>query len=103
MNGAPASPVVAAMNVTKTFAGKHRALSDVSFTIRRGEIFGLLGHNGAGKSTALGILLGMITPDQGKILIEGIPVQTRREEALRHVGAIFEAPAFYSELSGWRN
>ncbi len=103
MNGAPATPVVEAKNLTKRFPGNHRALSGVSFTINRGEIFGLLGHNGAGKSTALGILLGMIAPDQGEILIEGIPVQTRREEALRHVGAIFETPAFYSELSGWRN
>lgn len=79
------------------------ALDDVSFKVSEGEIFGLLGHNGAGKSTALGILLGMVYPDAGEVLIGGRSVQHEREPALRQVGAIFEAPAFYEYLSGWQN
>lgn len=79
------------------------ALDDFSFTVDRGEICGLLGHNGAGKSTALGILLGMVHPDRGEALIDGISVQRERRRALSRVGAIFEAPAFYEYLSGWRN
>lgn len=86
----------------KTFGGKP-ALNDVSFHVRRGEIYGLLGHNGAGKSTSLGIILGMVMPDQGDVTIDGISVLQSRSKALRKVGAIFEAPAFYDYLSGWEN
>jgi ABC-2 type transport system ATP-binding protein len=86
----------------KTF-GKKPALHDVGFQLERGEIYGLLGHNGAGKSTTLGIILGMVAPGQGEVLIDGISVQQNRSQALRKVGAIFEAPAFYDYLSGWEN
>lgn len=86
----------------KTFGGKP-ALNDVSFHVKRGEIYGLLGHNGAGKSTSLGIILGMVMPDQGDVTIDGISVLQSRSKALRKVGAIFEAPAFYDYLSGWEN
>jgi ABC-2 type transport system ATP-binding protein len=79
------------------------ALDDVSFQVGRGEIYGLLGHNGAGKSTSLGIILGMVMPDQGDVTIDGISVLHHRSKALRKVGAIFEAPAFYDYLSGWDN
>lgn len=91
-------------SVTKRFsATRPPALDAVSFTVASGEIFGLLGHNGAGKSTAMGILLGLVRPDAGSAWIDGIPVQTRREAALARTGAIFEAPRFYEYLSGWRN
>lgn len=86
----------------KSFGGKP-ALHDVSFTVARGEIHGLLGHNGAGKSTTLGIILGMVMPDAGDVTIGGVSVLTGRSQALRKVGAIFEAPAFYEYLSGWEN
>jgi ABC-2 type transport system ATP-binding protein len=86
----------------KSFAGKP-ALRDVSFNVARGEIHGLLGHNGAGKSTTLGIILGMVMPDKGDVTIGGVSVLTDRARALRKVGAIFESPAFYEYLSGWEN
>ncbi len=89
-------------NLKKRFAGKP-ALHGLSFAVERGEIFGLLGHNGAGKSTALGILLGMVFPDEGEAFVGGISVQRERPRALAKVGAIFEAPRFYEYLSGWRN
>ena len=89
-------------NLRKAFRGKP-ALHGVSFAVERGEIFGLLGHNGAGKSTALGILLGQVFPDEGEAFIGGISVQRERARALAKVGAIFEAPRFYDYLSGWRN
>lgn len=79
------------------------ALDAVSFSVERGRICGLLGHNGAGKSTAIGILLGMVCPDRGEVRIGGVSVQDERERAIRKVGAIFEAPAFYDYLSGWHN
>jgi ABC-2 type transport system ATP-binding protein len=86
----------------KSFGGKP-ALHDVSFKVERGEIHGLLGHNGAGKSTTLGIILGMVEPDGGEASIGGISVQRDHAEAMRQVGAIFESPAFFEYLSGWEN
>jgi ABC-2 type transport system ATP-binding protein len=83
--------------------GSRPALSDVSFRIAAGEIFGLLGHNGAGKSTTLGIILGMVRPDAGEVAIGGVSVLDHRARALARVGAIFESPAFYEYLSGWDN
>ncbi|GAA5129590.1 ABC transporter ATP-binding protein [Luteolibacter yonseiensis] len=94
--------MLVANNLFKKFAGKP-ALADVSFHVRPGEIYGLLGHNGAGKSTSLGIILGMVMPDQGDVTIGGISVLKDRSKALRKVGAIFESPAFYDYLSGWEN
>ena len=89
--------------ISKTFTKERKAVDAVSYTVRKGEIFGLLGHNGAGKSTLLGCMLGMVYPDQGEVRIDGISVQQERNRALRKVGAIFEAPAFYDYLSGWQN
>jgi ABC-2 type transport system ATP-binding protein len=89
-------------NLHKTFAGRP-ALDGVSFEVQRGEIFGLLGHNGAGKSTTFGILLGQVYPNRGEAYIDGISVQKSRSKALRKVGAIFETPGFYDYLSGWKN
>lgn len=86
----------------KNFQGMP-ALKDVSFRVERGQIYGLLGHNGAGKSTTLGIILGMVAPTSGDVLIDGISVLQDRSRALRKVGAIFEAPSFYEYLSGWQN
>ncbi len=90
-------------NLTKRWRTGRLALDDVSFEMRQGEILGLLGHNGAGKSTVLGITLGMVRPDAGEVRILGKSVQTERASALRHVGAIYEAAHFYDYLTGWQN
>ncbi len=89
-------------HLAKKFGGRP-ALHDFSLEIPGGEIFGLLGHNGAGKSTTFGILLGQVHPDAGEAYIRGVSVQRDRLRALHQVGAIFEAPAFFDYLSGWRN
>lgn len=90
--------------LSKTFdRGRPPALDGVSFSVAKGKICGLLGHNGAGKSTALGIILGMVYPDAGEVRIDGTVVQRNREEAIAKVGAIFETPCFYEYLSGWHN
>src|SRR5208337_2334479 len=89
-------------NVTKKFGGRV-AVDDVSFTVQRGDIFGLLGHNGAGKSTAIGMMLGQVWPTGGEVKVCGHEVQANRRDALRHVGAIFETPVFYDYLSGAHN
>ncbi len=83
--------------------GERLAVDDLSLQVSRGEIYGLLGHNGAGKSTAIGMMLGQVWPTAGEARVCGHDVTANRSEALRKVGAIFETPAFYEYLSGWRN
>ena len=89
-------------SVHKTF-GQRVAVDDLNLHVPRGEIFGLLGHNGAGKSTAIGMMLGQVWPTRGEVVVCGHDVTRRRQFALQTVGAIFETPVFYDYLSGWRN
>ena len=88
--------------LSKNF-GQRVAVDDLTLHVPRGEIFGLLGHNGAGKSTAIGMMLGQVWPTQGEVRVCGHDVTRHRHRALLQVGAIFESPVFYDYLSGWRN
>ena len=83
--------------------GDRDAVEGLNLSVPRGEIFGLLGHNGAGKSTAIGMMLGQVWPTSGKVRIMGADVTTHRQKALQKVGAIFEAPVFYDYLSALSN
>src|SRR4051812_21685827 len=83
--------------------GEQLAVDDLSLQVPAGEIYGLLGHNGAGKSTAIGMMLGQVWPTRGDVKVCGYEVSTHRRKALEKVGAIFESPAFYDYLSGRRN
>jgi ABC-2 type transport system ATP-binding protein len=94
--------MISLRDVHKRF-GARVAVEGLTLEVPRGEVFGLLGHNGAGKSTAIGMMLGQVWPTRGEVKLCGHDVTTHRARALRKVGAIFEAPAFYDYLSGWRN
>lgn len=89
-------------NVHKRF-GQRMAVDDLSLRVPAGEIYGLLGHNGAGKSTSIGMMLGQVWPTRGEVKVCGFDVSTHRRKALAKVGAIFESPAFYDYLSGLKN
>jgi ABC-2 type transport system ATP-binding protein len=89
-------------NLSKKF-GSRLAVDDLTLEVPAGEIYGLLGHNGAGKSTAIGMMLGQVWPTSGEVSICGHDVTAHRRLALQKVGAIFESPAFYDYLSGRRN
>jgi len=95
--------LIEVQHLTKHWKAGQLALDDVGFSVRAGEIVGLLGHNGAGKSTVMGIMLGMVRPDAGEVRIGGCSVQNQRGPALRQVGAIYEAASFYDYLTGWQN
>jgi ABC-2 type transport system ATP-binding protein len=77
---------------------RKRVLHDVSFRVRRGEIFGFVGPNGAGKTTTLKVLLGLIHVDAGRARVLGHDV--RETEYRRHVGFLPENPYFYDYLTG---
>ena len=94
--------MISLQNVQKKF-GSRLAVDDLTLVVPRGQIFGLLGHNGAGKSTAIGMMLGQVWPTSGEVNVCGHDVTTQRARALKKVGAIFETPAFYDYLSGRRN
>jgi ABC-2 type transport system ATP-binding protein len=89
-------------NLSKKF-GQRLAVDNLTLEVPVGEIYGLLGHNGAGKSTAIGMMLGQVWPTSGDVRICGHDVTAHRRRALQKVGAIFESPAFYDYLSGRRN
>src|SRR6266478_8231924 len=89
-------------NVQKKF-GQRLAVDGITLHVPPGEIYGLLGHNGAGKSTAIGMMLGQVWPTSGEVQICGFDVTADRKHALQKVGAIFESPAFYDYLTRLKN
>ena len=89
-------------NLTKKF-GERISANNVSFKVHTGEIFGFLGANGAGKSTTIKMLTGLITITSGDAFICGNSVKYKFEKAISNVGAIVEIPEFYNYLSGYQN
>jgi ABC-2 type transport system ATP-binding protein len=83
--------------------GNLRALDNVSFSVGAGEIFCLLGANGAGKSTAIKLFLGFLQPTAGSATVDGFDPQRDSHEVRRRLLYIPEAVALYDELSGYEN
>jgi ABC-type multidrug transport system ATPase subunit len=88
--------------LTKRY-GRRTAVDGLSLSVERGDIFGFLGQNGAGKSTAIRIAVGLVRPTRGRALLFGHDMARHPLRALGRVGAIVEAPAFYENFSGWDN
>lgn len=88
--------------LTKQF-GTLKAVDDLSFSIHRGDVYGFLGQNGAGKSTTIRILLSLIAPTSGTVELFGYPLKTHRKEVLRKIGAIIERPDHYRYLTAFEN
>lgn len=80
-----------------------RGIEDVSFSIRRGDIFGLLGANGAGKTTTMKIITGLITRYGGEVRVGSALLTEDFARALRRMGSLVEAPAFYGYMSAEKN
>lgn len=89
-------------NLSKNI-GKVTIVKDISFQLQKGEIKGLLGPNGSGKTTILKMLVGLLKPTTGSITIDGKNIQQDFESAIRKVGAIIENPELYEYLSGYDN
>lgn len=89
-------------NLSKHYNGL-RATDNVSFSVKKGEIFGFLGPNGAGKTTTIKAILGLLHPNQGDILINDYDIITNEKNAKKHVGYLPEKVAFYDNLTGLQN
>ncbi|MCC2098499.1 MAG: ATP-binding cassette domain-containing protein, partial [Hyphomicrobiales bacterium] len=87
-------------SVSKSF-GSLKALSDVSFDIRRGEFLALIGENGAGKSTAVSVLFGLLEPDTGHVEVEGTPRRfvSARDPLDAGFGIVHQHFKLYPELT----
>ena len=94
--------VLETRGLTKRY-GRRAVVDDVSLTVGRGDICGFLGQNGAGKSTTLRMIAGLVKPSAGEVFVLGHDVARRRARALRRVGVIIESPAFYENFSGRAN
>lgn len=97
-----APPAIAISGLNKRY-GKFNACRDISFELGQGQVLGLLGPNGAGKTTIIKSIVGLVHPDSGSIRVFGQDALENRAEALRHVGAVVEAPVFYGFLSARDN
>ena len=94
--------VIKVTQLTKQFKNL-TAVDDLSFTVNKGDIYGFLGQNGAGKSTTIRMLLTLITPTSGEIELFGMNLKQHRSEILRQVGAVVEKPDVYKYLSAYEN
>lgn len=79
--------------------GVHKALDEVSFTLEKGQVLGLLGQNGAGKSTAMNIMTGCLAPTKGRVLMGGQDVLLSPRAAKRMIGYLPEAAPLYDEMT----
>ncbi|MDR0930151.1 MAG: ABC transporter ATP-binding protein [Clostridiales bacterium] len=87
--------------INKQFGKGNKVLSDVSFTLEKGEILAFLGPNGAGKSTTMNIITGYIFPDSGEVLVEGIDVFKEPYKAHKLIGYLPEQPPLYNGMTVW--
>ncbi|MEN8261327.1 MAG: ATP-binding cassette domain-containing protein, partial [Pseudomonadota bacterium] len=85
-------------NLTKKY-GALTAVNDVSFSIGRGEIVGLLGHNGAGKTTIMKMMTGYLEPNAGTISVDGLSISDQRTEIQEKIGYLPENCPLYPEMT----
>jgi ABC-2 type transport system ATP-binding protein len=94
--------IITTSNLTRHF-GKLVAVDRLDLEVKRGDVFGFLGPNGSGKTTTIRMLLGLLRPTTGTSHIFGLDTATDMQKILPRVGAIIEAPVYYSYLSGYDN
>lgn len=95
-------PVIEVEGLTKQF-GSFVAVDHISFSVGRGEIFGFLGANGAGKTTAMRMLTGLSRPTGGRAAVAGFDVERQPEEVKRHIGYMSQKFSLYEDLKVWEN
>ena len=94
--------VISVQNLTKQF-GDFTAVNKITFDVKRGEIFGFLGANGAGKTTAMRMLCGLSIPTSGKGTVAGYDVMRESENIKRRIGYMSQRFSLYNDLTVWEN
>ena len=90
--------IIAVQNLTKQF-GSFTAVNAISFDVYKGEIFGFLGANGAGKTTAMKMLIGISKPTSGEAIVAGYDVKTNTEMVKRSIGYMSQKFSMYDDLT----
>ena len=90
--------VIEVQHLVKAFGSFH-AVDDISFTVKRGEIFGFLGANGAGKTTAMHMLTGLNQPTSGTGTVVGYDIRTQHEQIKKHIGYMSQKFSLYEDLT----
>lgn len=94
--------VIETRNLTKQY-GSQESASDLNIHVQKGRIYGLLGRNGAGKTTAMKMLLGLTKPTAGEVFFWEKPLQGNERKILPRIGSLIEAPGFYPNLTAAEN
>ena len=95
-------PVIIVKDLVKQF-GSFTAVDHISFEVGRGEIFGFLGANGAGKTTAMRMLCGLSKPTSGEGRVAGFDISSAPEQIKRHIGYMSQRFSLYDDLTVWEN
>lgn len=95
-------PAIIAQKLTRTF-GSFTAVDAISFQVEPGEIFGFLGANGAGKTTAMKMLSGLLVPSGGEARVAGYDVYKESEQIKRNIGYMSQKFSLYDDLTVWEN
>ena len=96
------APAIEMVDLCKTF-GPLRAVDHLTLSVERGEIFGLLGPNGSGKTTTINMLSGLSVPTSGEVKVMGYEVRHHARAIRQLLGAVPQETALYEELSAWAN
>jgi ABC-2 type transport system ATP-binding protein len=93
------APAVEISGLVKEF-GEKRAVDDLDLTIPRGSFYGIAGPNGAGKTTAIHMVIGLLQPDRGEVVIDGVPVWPNPTQAKSRLGFVPDNPVLFDRLTG---
>ena len=94
--------IIETKNLTKLY-GTQKSVADLNIHVQKGKIYGLLGRNGAGKTTAMKMLLGLTHPTSGEIKLWGEPLLGNEKKLLPRIGSLIESPGFYPNLTATEN
>ncbi len=97
-----AGPAIEMIDLCKSF-GSFQAIDHLSLTVQKGEIFGLLGPNGSGKTTTINMISGLSVPSSGEVRVLGYDVRREARQVRRLLGSVPQETALYEELTAWTN